>query len=54
MPAPPAPVPAPPAVPKASSEAALGSVKGGESGGRKLEKETVSAETLDFLKAYQN
>jgi hypothetical protein len=25
-------------------------VKGGESGGKKLEKETVSAETLEFLK----
>ena len=48
---PPAPVPAP-AAPK-STEAALGSVKGVASGGKKLEKETVSAETLDFLKNYQ-
>jgi len=28
-------------------------VKGVASGGKKLEKETVSAETLDFLKNYQ-
>jgi hypothetical protein len=34
----------------ATTEAALGAVKGGEAGGRKLEKETVSAETLEFLK----
>lgn len=34
----------------ATAEAALGAVKGGEAGGKKLEKETVSAETLEFLK----
>merc|ERR1712127_332127 len=45
------PPPAPaPAAPAAKTESALGAVKGGESGGKKLEKETVSAETLDFLK----
>jgi len=48
-PTPPAPTPAP----AVKTEAALGAVKGGESGGKKLEKETVSAETLEFLKAYQ-
>ena len=52
-PAPPAPVPAPVPAPAAKSgEAALGAVKGGESGGKKLAAETVSAETLDFLKNY--
>ena len=48
-----APLPAPvvsiPA-PVASAPGALGAVTGGESGGKKLEKETVSAETLEFLK----
>lgn len=29
-------------------------MKGGEAGGRKLERETVSAETLDFLKVRFN
>ena len=38
----------------AKSEAALGKVKGPASGGQKLGAETVSAETLDFLKNYQN
>jgi len=52
MEAPPAPAPAPPVV-KASSNEGIGVVKGSESGGKKLEKETVSAETLDFLKNYQ-
>lgn len=37
-----------------SGDAALGSVKGAASGGKKLEAETVSADTLDFLKNYQN
>lgn len=34
----------------AKTDGALGSVKGAASGGKKLEAETVSAETLDFLK----
>jgi hypothetical protein len=49
---PPAPVPAP-AAPAPSTGGALGSVKGQAPGGRKLEAETVSADTLDFLKKYQ-
>jgi len=31
----------------------FGVIKGGESGGKVLPKETVSAETLDFLKKYK-
>ena len=37
----------------APSGGALGSVKGEAQGGKKLEAETVSADTLDFLKKYQ-
>lgn len=33
-----------------AAASALGKTTGNESGGKKLEKETVSAETLDFLK----
>jgi len=36
-----------------STESAVGVVKGGESGGRVLPKEEISAETLDFLKKYK-
>ena len=52
MPAPPAPKPAA-AAPAPSTAGALGSVQGTAAGGKKLEAETVSAETLDFLKNYQ-
>ena len=46
MKAAPAPAPKP-------SGGALGSVKGEAAGGKKLEAETISADTLDFLKNYQ-
>jgi len=51
----PAPAPAPKPAPVASGPTggALGSVKGEAAGGKKLEAETVSAETLSFLKNYQ-
>jgi len=48
----PAPAAAP-AAPEPSTGGALGSVQGQASGGKKLEAETVSAETLSFLKNYQ-
>jgi hypothetical protein len=38
--------------PAPSTGGALGSVQGQASGGKKLEAETVSAETLSFLKNY--
>ena len=52
LPPPPAPAAAP-AAPAPSTSGALGSVGGQASGGKKLEAETVSAETLSFLKNYQ-
>ena len=48
--------PASEAAPKATvstSTAGIGVVSGGEAGGKVLPKETVSAETLDFLKKYK-
>ena len=49
----PAPAPKPAPVAAAPSGGALGSVKGEAQGGKKLEAETVSADTLEFLKKYQ-
>jgi len=49
--APAAPAPTPVA-PKTESSG-IGVVSGSATGGKKLEAETVSAETLDFLKNYQ-
>ena len=47
-----APSPVFSATPAASSGNGLGVVSGSASGGRVLEKETISADTLDFLKSY--
>ena len=49
----PAPAAAPAAAAPSTSSGALGSVQGTAAGGKKLEAETVSADTLDFLKKYQ-
>ena len=58
-PAPAAPAPAPkaaaPVINKAASGASgVGVVKGGEAGGKVLQKEELSSGTLDFLKQYSN
>ena len=58
----PAPTPAPTPAPKAaapvinksaSGASGVGVVKGGEAGGKVLQKEELSAGTLDFLKQYK-